>query len=153
MYLTITKEFSFDIAHRLEGHEGLCNNVHGHTYKLFVSVRMKERKSETKDKSSKGMVYDFKNLKEIVKEVIVDKLDHGFVYNKDDLDSKSIAKVLEGQIKQKTYAFPFRTTAENMARWMFFSLNDYFNENEINLECHKIKLYETPTSYAEFSPQ
>jgi len=151
MEWSVTKKFNWAMAHRLENHEGLCNSVHGHTYKLFVTVRRKKRRLD-KDKklTDKGMIIDFKNLKNIVNEVIVNKLDHAFVYNEDDNDSKSIAKVLKGQINQKLFSFSFRTTAENMVRWMFNQLNDYFDVNNINIECCRLVLYETDSSYATF---
>jgi len=72
--ITVTKEFSFDCAHMLTGHEGPCKNLHGHTYKLQVEVTSYSGVQE--EGPSKGMIVDFKDLKQIVKELIVDKLDH-----------------------------------------------------------------------------
>jgi len=150
MTIKITKEFSWDMAHRLDGHNGLCNNVHGHTYKLLVTIARSNGGLILFDKSNEGMVTDFKILKKIVNNVIVEPFDHAFVYNKDDKDSEAIAKVLQGQIKQKIFAFPFRTTAENMAKYIYDELNKHFAIGEHNLVCKKIILYETPTSYAEY---
>ena len=66
--ITITKEFTWDMAHMLAGHLGLCKNLHGHTYKMHVKVCSKEDSvCERQD-----MVMDFKDLKEIIKEKIID---------------------------------------------------------------------------------
>lgn len=69
--MLITKEFIFDAAHKLERYDGACKNLHGHTYKLHVSV-----KGEPKED---GMVIDFGILKKIVKEHALNKLDHSYL--------------------------------------------------------------------------
>ena len=68
---TVTKEVMFDAAHLLTGYEGLCRNLHGHTYRLFASV--------CAEPDERGMVVDFKRLKELVKSEIVDRFDHAFM--------------------------------------------------------------------------
>ena len=72
--IRITKEFKFEMAHALHGYDGLCKNIHGHSYKLFVTVKgkIKNEKGNTKD----GMVLDFTSLKDIVKKHIILKYDH-----------------------------------------------------------------------------
>lgn len=67
----VTKEFEFDAAHYLPFYEGKCENLHGHTYRLQVSVQC----SELKD----GMAFDFVRLKKIVKKEIIDLWDHQLV--------------------------------------------------------------------------
>ena len=64
----ITKEFSFDSAHYLPDYHGKCENMHGHTYKMHVTVEGEVQ--------ADGMVIDFVKLKEIVKTKVIDKLDH-----------------------------------------------------------------------------
>lgn len=63
---TIVKEFTFDAAHRLEGYQGLCQNLHGHTYKLQVGIYgpVKNEAGAADD----GMVWDFVKLKQAIKE-------------------------------------------------------------------------------------
>jgi len=145
---TITKEFNIALGHRLENHKGLCNNVHGHNYKLIVEVNKPTRGLIIDDDSSFGMVTDFKDLKQIVESVIEEPMDHAFVYNEKDKDSVAIAEFMKKQIGQKLCPLPFRTTAENMSKWMCEELNDYFKTAGVDLECISITLYETPTSPA-----
>ena len=81
--ITITKQFEFAAAHKLPHHEGKCQNVHGHTYLLEITVgkRLKDlllENADFKNWSSKGMVMDFSVLKKIVNEVI-DLLDHKYL--------------------------------------------------------------------------
>ncbi|MBT3721302.1 6-carboxytetrahydropterin synthase QueD [archaeon] len=69
--MMLTKEFMFDSAHNLDWHDGYCKNLHGHTYKLQVSVSGKVNEN--------GVVLDFKDLKKIVKEKIISVLDHKYL--------------------------------------------------------------------------
>ena len=71
------KEFTFDMAHMLDGHDGKCQNLHGHTYILQVEISGSLKESGAK----KGMVMDFSDLKNIVKTHILDKMDHAFIYD------------------------------------------------------------------------
>lgn len=71
--MIVTKEFEFESAHKLENYSGACANLHGHSYKLHVSVGG--------DVDSNGFVLDFKVLKDIVKEKVISKLDHKYLNN------------------------------------------------------------------------
>ncbi len=75
--IRITKAFRFEMAHALKGYDGLCRNIHGHTYELRVTIIGKPVSSE--DSPKLGMVMDFGDLKKIVKEEIVNKYDHSLV--------------------------------------------------------------------------
>ena len=79
--IRITKEFKFEMAHALHGYDGLCKNIHGHSYKLRVTVRgnVRQEKGHKKD----GMVMDFSVIKDIVKPEVIDKYDHSLVLNAD----------------------------------------------------------------------
>ncbi len=66
--VSITKVFTFDSAHHLNDYEGKCKNIHGHTYKLEVTV-----KGYT---DSKGLVMDFHDLNDIVEEQVLVQIDH-----------------------------------------------------------------------------
>ncbi|AHF08180.1 6-carboxy-5,6,7,8-tetrahydropterin synthase [Desulfitobacterium metallireducens DSM 15288] len=122
--MKITKSFTFDAAHFLPNHKGKCSSMHGHTYRLEVTV-LRENGKLIERGSDEGMVIDFSDLKAIVKAEIIDKVDH----------------------KLLNEVFPFRTTAENMAAHIFSVLTDKFQPLGVKVE--KIKLYETPDSYAE----
>lgn len=142
--ICITKEFSWDMAHMLANHQGLCKNLHGHTYKMQITVQSaNDALCEEKD-----MVMDFKDLKEIVKERIVDKLDHAFVYMKNSPDSveTSIAEILIAN-GRKTFGFDFRPTAEKMGYYFYNEVKDELEQNGIIIK--KLTLWETPTSFVE----
>ena len=112
--ITVTKTVKFDAAHVLTNHQGLCKNLHGHTYRVDVSVTQPE--GDTRD-----MVIDFKDLKLIANEVICDRFDHAFVYNTQSAGECEIAAVVEKN-GMRTVAIPFRSTAENLARHFYESL-------------------------------
>lgn len=138
--MEITKKFEFEMAHLLSNHPALCQNLHGHSYKLFVTIQ-----GDVVD----DMVADFKELKEIVNKVIVDKLDHCFAFNINTTDEfeKEVAEVVLKHNK-KHYAFDFRTTCENMSKWMYELLNAEMQDKAYKVS--KITLYETSGSYCEY---
>ena len=78
--IRITKEFTFETGHALYGHDGKCKNIHGHSYKLSVTVLGKPVLDSNDPKF--GMIMDFSDLKKIVKEEIVDRFDHSTIFNK-----------------------------------------------------------------------
>lgn len=138
--MKIVKTFSFDIAHMLDCHDGKCKNLHGHTYQLEVEVSGPLIEQGPKE----GMVIDFSDLKQAVKEWIVDPMDHAFLYHTKSERESALAKMLEGW-DLKTYAFEQRTTAEVISRHIFYTLRD-----QGGLPVSRIRLWETPTSYSEY---
>lgn len=149
-----TKEFTFDCAHMLSGHNGACKNLHGHTYKLLVTVSSEE--VQWMEVSSDGMVMDFKDLKEIVSQEIISKYDHAFVT---DITTRyaaerSIVEVLKNA-GLKVVEFPTRPTAENMSKIFFELINNRLNSDhqgyaEALCKCTQVEVYETPTSCATY---
>ncbi|MEA3514244.1 MAG: 6-carboxytetrahydropterin synthase QueD [Nanoarchaeota archaeon] len=111
--MKISKEFVFDAAHKLLWHKGNCQNLHGHTYKLVVTVEGQLNEN--------GIVMDFGDLKKIVANEVISKLDH-----------KYLNDIFENP------------TAENIVIWIWNQL-----KQELNL-C-EIKLWETPTSYVVYN--
>ena len=75
--IRITKQFNFETGHALYGYDGKCKNVHGHSYKLSVTVI--GTPITDRDNVKFGMVIDFTDLKKIVKEEIVDQFDHAMI--------------------------------------------------------------------------
>lgn len=127
--MIITKEFTFDSAHQLVGHNGKCANVHGHTYKLQVSM-----KGELEHRgSSSGMVMDFTDVKEKIKPLL-DHLDHAFLAQGNEPIMKSI--------DTKFVRFGFRTTAENMVLFVMWWCHKH------DLPVWRVALWETPTGSA-----
>ena len=146
--VSITKEFSWDMAHLLAGHEGLCKNLHGHTYKMQIEVTRVAEDVIMSELNSQGMVIDFKDLKQLVKDKIVEPLDHAFMYwvNSPEPLEHEIAEIL---IKnhRKVAGVSYRPTAEEMAMNFFATLTEELLL--INLELKAVKVWETPTSFAE----
>ncbi|WP_301098573.1 6-carboxytetrahydropterin synthase QueD [Otariodibacter sp.] len=136
----IAKEFSFDMAHMLDGHDGKCKNLHGHTYKLQVEISGDLYVEGPKS----GMVMDYADLKASVNEHILNHMDHAFIYDSTNERESQVATLLN-DLNSKTFAIPYRTTAENMAKYMFDTLKT------AGLPVSLIRLWETPTSYCEYS--
>ena len=141
--IRITKQFTFETGHALYGYDGKCKNVHGHSYKLSVTVIGKPISEDNHIKL--GMVIDFSDLKKIVKEEIVDVFDHATVLNKNTphLELATILKEKGHHIILVNY----QPTSENM-------IIDFSNRIKARLskdiELHSLKLQETETSYAEW---
>lgn len=146
--LSITKEFTWDMAHMLACHEGLCKNIHGHTYKMQVEVTRKSKDLITSPgNSEEGMVIDFNHLKNIVKDKIIDPLDHAFMYwcqSPDSLEHK-IAELLRKH-GRKVVTVTYKPTAEEMARNFLEILSHEFDKHDILIR--SVKIWETPTSFA-----
>lgn len=138
----VSKEFSFEMAHALWNYDGACKNIHGHSYRLFVTILGSPISDENNVKF--GMVMDFKDLKGIVKNNVVEILDHSLiVYKKADSDSlKSLRKMYE-----KVFVYDFQPTCENLV----IHIADIIAKKlPTDLELYSLKLYETASSYAEW---
>ena len=143
MKIRITKEFHFEMSHCLNNYNGACKNIHGHSYKLFITLRGEPSKDNTS--SSFGMVMDFRELKSIVKENILDVFDHCFVIEKNSPYFKAIE-----MMDTKKCIVDFQPTCENLVL--------HFKERIENLlpqrvELYKILLYETASSCAEWNKE
>ena len=141
--IRITKQFSFETGHALYGYDGKCKNVHGHSYKLSVTVIGKPISDNTNVKY--GMVIDFSDLKKIVKSEIVDVFDHATVFNK-NTPHVELAKVLE-QRGHNILLVDYQPTSEMMVIDFSKKIKKHLPEN---IKLHSIKLQETETSFAEW---
>ncbi len=140
--IRVTKIFDFETAHALHNYDGLCRNVHGHSYKLYVTVMGEPEKN---DNSSKlGMVIDFGNLKKIVKEKIVDVFDHSLIIS-DKEDIKDLLK--QNILFKRLHIFDFQPTAENMIIHFANIIIPLLPEG---IKLVSLRLYETANSYAEW---
>ena len=137
--LTITKSVKFDAAHVLTNHKGLCKNLHGHTYRVDVSVRQAEG-------DGSDMVMDFKDVKRICEETVLSKFDHAFIYDETSVGESEIAAVVQKN-GMRTAALPFRSTAENLARWIFDALAGRI------AGLSAVRVYETADSCAEYTAE
>jgi len=139
--IRLTKEFKFEMAHALKGYDGLCRNIHGHSYELLVTIKG----IPVTDKSSAklGMVMDFGDLKKIVRNNIVDEFDHALVLNRE-----SAADFLsEGEMFGRTILVDYQPTSENMLIDFAGRLKGQLPSN---VKLHHLLLRETVTSYAEW---
>ena len=141
--IRITKQFNFETGHALYGYDGKCKNVHGHSYKLSVTVIGRPITDTTNVKY--GMVIDFGDLKKIVKEQIVDVFDHATVFNK-NTPHIELANELQSR-GHDVILVDYQPTSENMV--IDFS-NKIKNLLPENIELHSLKLQETETSFAEW---
>ena len=139
----ITKEFKFEMAHALHGYDGLCKNIHGHSYKLFVTVKgeIKNNKGNAKD----GMVLDFDVLKSIVKPEIINKYDHSLVLNANSPHSEIDLSAFE-----KVFFLPYQPTSENLVTDFALKIKSKLPQE---IELYKVVLSETATSFAEWNSQ
>ena len=141
--IRITKQFTFETGHALYGYDGKCRNVHGHSYKLSVTV-IGTPISDTSHVKL-GMVIDFGDLKKIVKEEIVNAFDHAMVFNK-NTPHIELAKELDER-GHKVILAEYQPTSENMVIDFAAKIGGRLPEN---VKLHSLKLQETETSFAEW---
>jgi len=141
--IRITKQFTFETGHALYGYDGKCRNVHGHSYKLSVTVIGTPITDTTHVKL--GMVIDFSDLKKIVKEEIVDEFDHATVFNK-NTPHVELAKELADR-GHKVILADYQPTSEKMVIDFASKIKARLPQN---LTLHSLKLQETDTSFAEW---
>ena len=141
--IRITKEFKFETGHALYGYDGLCKNVHGHSYKL--SVTLLGTPITDPDHVKYGMVMDFGDLKKIVKETIVTPFDHATVLNVDS-PYKELADTMESR-GHKIMRVQYQPTSEMMVLDFAEKIKARLPEQ---LKLHHLILRETETSYAEW---
>ena len=141
--IRITKKFEFEAGHALYGYDGKCKNLHGHSYKLYVTVIGELIKQDRHVKN--GMVIDFGDLKRIVKQEIVDVFDHAMVFNQ-----QSEHKVIAEKLQSEGHAIilvDYQPTSENL-------VIDFAQRIQKNLpkgiSLYSLRLQETESSYAEW---
>ena len=138
-----TKQFSVETGHALDGYDGNCKNVHGHSYKLSVTVIGEPISDPGHVKL--GMVIDFGDLKHIVNDEIVNKFDHATVFNK-NTPHVELAKVLEDR-GHNVLLVNYQPTSEEMVIDFAKKISARLPEN---IKLHSLKLQETETSFAEW---
>ena len=140
--IRVTKEFGFEMAHVLWNYDGPCRNVHGHSYRLFVTLT--GIPFTDPDNPKNGMVIDFTDLKEIVKDEIISVFDHSVVVSKKyEQEKKDMFLKLFGN----TVLVDYQPTCENLVEDFAARLIPRIPKN---IKLHSLKLYETASSYAEW---
>ena len=141
--IRITKSFTFETGHALYGYDGKCRNVHGHSYKLAVTVIGTPISDSTNVKY--GMVIDFSDLKKIVKDEIVDVFDHATVFNK-NTPHVELANELSTR-GHSVLLVDYQPTSEMMVIDFSRKIRKHLPSS---IKLHSLKLSETESSYAEW---
>ncbi|MDV2448737.1 6-carboxytetrahydropterin synthase QueD [Elizabethkingia anophelis] len=141
--IRITKIFTFETAHVLYNYDGKCKNMHGHSYKLFVTVKGKP--VNDLDNPKNGMVVDFGDIKKIVNEEVVYIWDHAVLINANS-PHKELGNELEGRGHKVIYC-SFQPTCENMLYEIAAKVQAKL-PSDISLAY--LKLHETENSYGEW---
>jgi 6-pyruvoyltetrahydropterin/6-carboxytetrahydropterin synthase len=141
--IRITKEFTFETGHALYGHDGKCKNIHGHSYKLSVTI-LGNPVSDSNDPKF-GMIMDFSDLKKIVNEEIVDRFDHATIFNKNTphIDLANNLKSLGHNVVLVDY----QPTSEMLVTDFADKIK---NRLPKNIKLFSLKLRETASCYAEW---
>lgn len=126
----ITSESSFDAAHFLTNYEGKCKNIHGHRWRVVVTI---------KGELTNGMLVDFGDFKKDIKD-LCDYFDHSFIVEKGSLDKK-LFDLLNKQFVLRVVEF--RTTVENFSKYIFEEMSKKYSVKEV---C----VYETPNNCARY---
>ncbi len=135
MKVKIAKEFTWQMSHRLPFHKGLCSNIHGHTYKLRVTL--------TGETDENGFLIDFYGLISIV-QPLIDQLDHSFVVDEKDVETIDFLR----EHSFRYVVVPNTTTSENLAYWIANQIANGFRKFT-NIEKLSVRFYETMDSFAE----
>lgn len=141
--IRITKLFTFEAGHALYGYDGKCKNIHGHSYKLSVTVIGTPIKDSQNVKN--GMVIDFGDLKKIVQKEIIDVFDHAIVFNK-NTPHKKLAEELKKE-KHNVILVDYQPTSEMMILDFADKLSKKLPKR---VQLYSLKLQETETSFAEW---
>jgi 6-pyruvoyltetrahydropterin/6-carboxytetrahydropterin synthase len=141
--IRITKQFNFETGHALYGYDGACRNIHGHSYKLYVTVI--GLPIDDKEHVKYGMVIDFKDLKKIVNQEVVEIFDHATVFNK-NTPHKDLAITLKKN-GHKVIMADYQPTCELL---VIDFANKIKNRLPSNILLHSLKLQETESSFAQW---
>ena len=140
--IRLTKEFRFEMAHALWNYDGLCKNIHGHSYILQVTVIGEPNSNEQDPKY--GMVMDFGDLKKIVKEEVVTPMDHSIVVS----DKAPVQQLLQlPQMSDRYHITAYQPTCENM---LIDFARRIGQRLPAKVQLFSLKLHETGHSFAEW---
>ena len=134
MKMLLTKKFVFEMAHALDGYDGKCANLHGHSYHLEVTVETPAEPPQ------EGMHLDFHTLKQLVQSEIIDRYDHALVLK----SGTSLASTADGMPNLRVV--DFNPTTENLLLYFASLLTPHIPHSA---RLYSIRLSETDTSTAE----
>lgn len=134
--ITIAKDFTWEMSHRLTFHKGLCKNIHGHSYKVRIYL--------TGELDENGMIIDFYDLQKIVDPFLMGVLDHAFVCSYDDTEVIDFLK----KNNWRHYIMDKTSTCENMCFMFIDAFKDELAKIT-NINSFKVRVYETADAFAE----
>ncbi|MBP6219435.1 MAG: 6-carboxytetrahydropterin synthase [Oligoflexales bacterium] len=153
--IVITKVIEWDMGHRVPNHQNKCRFLHGHRYRLELSLSGSIQSN--KGACDEGMICDFADIKKIAMEKIHDVLDHMFMAHREDplMQGFEGSQTVHGgqQMGSEILFVPFIPTAENIVIWCYEQIQDAFSlaQNK-QIRIHQLRLYETPNSWADYFP-
>ncbi len=136
-----TKHFTFELAHALTGHGGLCAHLHGHSYVLDVTVEGTPRREP--GGLADGMVIDFADLKRIVRTLVVDHYDHALVLHEAEREGLPVGRPLFARVRFT----PWQPTCENLLLDIVARIGPALPPA---VALHHVRLQETATSWTEW---
>lgn len=132
--MKVAKEFKWEMGHRLPFHDGLCKNLHGHSYKLLVEF--------TGEVDNSGIVIDYYDIKKIIGP-IVEKMDHAILVSETDVELLEMLK----KINSRYVVIKGDSTAENICLYLIDEIKKA--KLPANISSFKVKVFETENTYAE----
>jgi 6-pyruvoyltetrahydropterin/6-carboxytetrahydropterin synthase len=130
---SVTKKIEFCYGHRLLDYDGICKHPHGHNAVAEIEVR-------TGGLDARNMVVDFSDIKRTVKGWIDAELDHKMILRHDD----PLVKPLQ-QLGEPIFLLDSNPTVERIAKLIFDTVR------ELGFAVRRVRVYETPSSYASYS--
>ncbi|OQA02281.1 MAG: 6-pyruvoyl tetrahydropterin synthase [Bacteroidetes bacterium ADurb.Bin408] len=140
--IRITKRFTFEMAHALSGYDGLCRNIHGHSYILWVTIAGEPVSDKKSPKD--GMLLDYSDLSSIIKDKIISGLDHCLLLKRDMADATD---TFRKDLCSRLVYVDYQPTCENLLADLAKRIR-LLLPSTVNL--HSLKLQETENSYAEW---
>ncbi len=138
--ITIMKELKFCAGHRLQGHGGKCENLHGHNYRIQIYVTGAET-------DTVGRLVDFSVIKRLFKGWFDEHWDHAMILAEDDQQAIDAIR----SVRNRLYLLPYSPTAENMARYVLENVAPKLVKQipDYQVVVCKVALWETESSCAE----
>lgn len=140
--IRLTKIIRFETAHALHGYAGPCRLIHGHSYKLEVTVGVPQAGNDFL--LGTGILIDFKEIKELIRQEVLQHFDHRLLLTKAGCEKLNISPFTEG-----LHLMEAEPSAENMLVFIARALGDKLPKG---IQLMRLKLFETADSYAEWFP-
>lgn len=137
--VTCIRRLTFEAGHRVYGHETVCKNPHGHSYKVFIHASAPKL-------DSLGRVVDFKFLKQKFGTWIDEHWDHAFLFFSEDV---KMMEIFTSNPEFKSYSLPMNPTAENLAIFIKDILAPTLMEGYEQVTITKVEVHETENCSAE----